>query len=432
MKHFLLTATLACCVLASAGASAQDRDVIAGIPVNYDESKTGDWQATLPDLLTLQNGKPVTTAKQWYRQRRPEVLRIVEENQYGRWPARKPKVSYEIDEDLGFGGTAVRKQVTLRFGNDADSPRADVLIYLPKDANAPVPLLLNLSFSPNNLTVADTGVKPGRRWDAKDGSYVEAKAAPGRMRFGLDETIRKYLKEGYGFATVCYTDFEPDINHAAKYGVRSLWFNDGQDEPAGDDEWGAISAWAWGVSNIIDYFEKDPDIDASRIALTGCSRLGKTTIWAGARDQRIAVVIPSCSGEGGAALSRRNYGETVAHLTEGTRFPYQFSRNYAGWADKVEQMPMDAHFVIALIAPRPLLLSTGNTDNWSDPKGEFLAAVQAGKVYELLGEDDLDTDVMPPAETPIFNTLGYVMHEGGHGVLPQDWDYYLEFLKLYL
>ena len=432
MKHFLLTATLACCVLASAGASAQDRDVIAGIPVNYDESKTGDWQATLPDLLTLQNGKPVTTAKQWYRQRRPEVLRIVEENQYGRWPARKPKVSYEIDEDLGLGGTAVRKQVTLRFGNDADSPRADVLIYLPKDANAPVPLLLNLSFSPNNLTVADPGVKPGRRWDAKTESYVEAEAAPGRMRFGLDDTIRKYLKEGYGFATVCYTDFEPDVNHAAKYGVRSLWFKDGQDEPAGDDEWGAISAWAWGVSNIIDYFEKDPDIDASRIALTGCSRLGKTTIWAGARDQRIAVVIPSCSGEGGAALSRRNYGETVAHLTEGTRFPYQFSRNYAGWADKVEQMPMDAHFVIALIAPRPLLLSTGNTDNWSDPKGEFLAAVQAGKVYELLGEDDLGTDEMPPAETPIFNTLGYVMHDGGHGVLPQDWDYYLEFMKLYL
>ena len=432
MKHFLLTATLACCVLASAGASAQDRDVIAGIPVNYDESKTGDWQATLPDLLTLQNGKPVTTAKQWYRQRRPEVLRIVEENQYGRWPARKPKVSYEIDEDLGLGGTAVRKQVTLRFGNDADSPRADVLIYLPKDANAPVPLLLNLSFSPNNLTVADPGVKPGRRWDAKTESYVEAEAAPGRMRFGLDDTIRKYLKEGYGFATVCYTDFEPDVNHAAKYGVRSLWFKDGQDEPAGDDEWGAISAWAWGVSNIIDYFEKDPDIDASRIALTGCSRLGKTTIWAGARDQRIAVVIPSCSGEGGAALSRRNYGETVAHLTEGTRYPYQFSRNYAHWADKVEQMPMDAHFVIALIAPRPLLLSTGNTDNWSDPKGEFLAAVQAGKVYELLGEDGLGTDEMPPAETPIFNTLGYVMHDGGHGVLPQDWDYYLEFMKLYL
>lgn len=432
MKHFLLTATLACCVLASAGASAQDRDVIAGIPVNYDESKTGDWQATLPDLLTLQNGKPVTTAKQWYRQRRPEVLRIVEENQYGRWPARKPKVSYEIDEDLGLGGTAVRKQVTLRFGNDADSPRADVLIYLPKDANAPVPLLLNLSFSPNNLTVADPGVKPGRRWDAKTESYVEAEAAPGRMRFGLDDTIRKYLKEGYGFATVCYTDFEPDANHAAKYGVRSLWFKDGQDEPAGDDEWGAISAWAWGVSNIIDYFEKDPDIDASRIALTGCSRLGKTTIWAGARDQRIAVVIPSCSGEGGAALSRRNYGETVAHLTEGTRYPYQFSRNYAHWADKVEQMPMDAHFVIALIAPRPLLLSTGNTDNWSDPKGEFLAAVQAGKVYELLGEDGLGTDEMPPAETPIFNTLGYVMHDGGHGVLPQDWDYYLEFMKLYL
>lgn len=433
MKHYLLTASILFCMISVCGMHAQERDVIAGIPVNYDETRTGDWKATIPELLTLNNGKPVTTSRQWYRQRRPEILEIVEENQYGKWPAKKPKVRHEINEDLGLGGTAIRKQVTLYFSEDPEGPHADVLIYLPKDANAPVPLLLNLSFMPNNTTVSDEGVKEGRRWDDKNKTYVTVPSTPGRPSFGsLDNTIRKFLKEGYGFATVCYTDFEPDVNHAAKYGVRGLWFKDGQEEPAADDQWGAISAWAWGVSNIIDYFEKDKDIDASRIALTGCSRLGKTTIWAGARDQRIAVVIPSCSGEGGAALSRRNYGETVAHLTEPSRYPYQFARNYAKWADKVDQMPMDSHFIIALIAPRPLLLSTGNTDTWSDPKGEFLAATEAGKVYELLGKDDLGTDVMPQAEQPIFNTLGYVMHDGGHGVMPQDWDYYLEFIKKYL
>lgn len=430
MKHHLLTAALICLVCASV-ADAQDRDVIAGIPVNYDESKAGDWKSMLPDLLTLDNGRKVTTSRQWYNQRRPEVLKAVEENQFGKWPARRPGVRYEISEDSGLDGAAVRRQLTMYFSKDADSPRAEVLIYLPKDAEAPVPLLLNLSFTPNNLTVADPGIKPGRRWDAAGRRYVEAETPADGPKHGLDSTIRKFLDAGYGFATVCYTDFEPDAPGAAVYGVRGLFIKEGQDGPA-DDEWGAVSAWAWGVSNIIDYFEKDEDIDASRIALTGCSRLGKTTLWAGARDSRIAVVIPSCSGEGGAALSRRNFGETVAHLTEATRYPYQFAGNYAGWAADVDGMPMDAHFLIALIAPRPLLLSTGSTDNWSDPRGEFLAAVEAGPVYELLGRDDLGTNVMPAAETPIFNTLGYVMHEGGHGVLPQDWDYYLEFLKLYL
>lgn len=431
MRHFLLTATLACSILAATGAGAQDRDVIAGIPVNYDESKTGDYKATLPDVLTMQNGKKVTTSKQWYRQRRPEILRIFEENQYGKWPARKPKLRYEVSEDLGFGGSAVRKQVTIYFSKDNDGPRADVLIYLPKDANGPVPLLLNLSFSQNNLVVSDPGVKPGRRWDAKTRTMSTVESSGRARRFGLDDTIREYLKEGFGFATLCYTDIEPDFNHGATLGVRGLYLKDGREEPEAD-EWGAISAWAWGVSNVIDYFEKDPDIDADRIALTGCSRLGKTTMWAGAREPRIAVVIASCSGEGGAALSRRNFGETVAHLTEPTRFPYQFAANYGRYGADTDSMPMDAHMLVALIAPRPLLLSTGSTDNWSDPKGEFYAAVEAGKVYELLGKDDLGTNVMPQAEQPIFNTLGYVMHEGGHGVLPQDWKYYLEFIKRYL
>lgn len=416
--------------MVAGSASAQDKDTIAGIPVNYDESKVRDYKATLPDALTLQNGKKVQNAKEWYRKRRPEILKLFEENQYGKWPAKKPKLRYEISQDYGLEGSAVRKQVTLYFSKDNDGPRVDVLIYLPKDATGPVPLLLNLSFSPNCLTVADPGVKEGRRWD-RQGNLSIVKSNPEMAGHGLDATVREFLKEGYGFATLCYTDIEPDFKDGVKYGVRSLYLKDGQTGPA-DDEWGAISAWAWGVSNVIDYFEKDPDIDAKRIALTGCSRLGKTTMWAGARESRIAVVIASCSGEGGAALSRRNFGETVAHLTAPTRYPYQFAANYGKYAADVTKSPVDANLLIALIAPRPLLLSTGSSDNWSDPRGEFYAAVEAGPVYELLGKYDLGTNVMPAAEKPIFNTLGYVMHDGGHGVLPQDWKYYLDFIKLYL
>lgn len=428
-KHTFYGLCLVAGLTLSANAvSAQDRDVIAGIPVNYDESKVGDYKQGLPDLLTMNNGKKVTTAKQWMSKRRPEILKILQENQYGKWMAKKPKLRYSVEQDLGLEGSAVRKQVTVYFTPDDNGPRVDVLVYLPKDANGPTPLLLNLSFSPNNMTVNDPGVKVGRRWDARTKEMVPASmnGAMGGFRFGMDNTIKEYLKEGFGFATLCYTDITPDFQDDAKLGVRGLY------KDPGADGWGSISCWAWGVSNVMDYFEKDPDIDATRIALTGCSRLGKTTIWTGAMEQRIKVVMPSCSGEGGAAISRRVYGETVAHLTEPSRFPYQFAANYGKWANNMTNMPMDAHMVVALIAPRPLLLQTGSTDTWSDPTGEWLSAIEASPVYALFGKDNVSGMEMPGPDQPIYHTLGYVMHDGGHGTVPADWKYYLEFMKMYL
>jgi hypothetical protein len=180
----------------------------------------------------------------------------------------------------------------------------------------------------------------------------------------------------------------------------------------------------------MDYLETDKGVDGKRVAILGVSRLGKTVMWAGAHDTRFAAVIASCSGEGGAAISRRNYGETVAHLVANGRYPYQFAANYAKWGSKVDQMPVDANLLVALIAPRPLLLQTGDQDFWSDPKGEFVAAVAAGPVYKLLGKQDLGTDEMPAAGTPILHTLSYYMHPGGHGTLPADWDVYLKFLGM--
>ena len=423
---------LACGVVACFSLSAQDRDVIAGIPVNYDETKVGDYKTNLPDPLVFNNGKPVTNAKQWAK-RRKEILKLMQENQYGKWPSKKIPVSYSVKQDLGLNGTAVRKQITVDF---AGHNKLDVLVYLPKDANGPVPVLLNLSFFGNSMAVSDEGILPGYTWDRESGKQVEIKPRAGfggmMMRSsGMNATVKEYLEAGFGFATLCYTDIDPDALNSATYGVRGILLKNGATQPAAD-EWGSISAWAWGVSKVMDYFEKDPDIDAKRIALTGCSRLGKTTIWTGAIEDRIAVVMPSCSGEGGAAISRRNYGETIAHLVEPTRFPYQFCANYAKWGPDPTTSPVDANLLVALIAPRPLLLQTGSTDTWSDPKGEFISAVEAGKVYKLLGKDDLGVTEMPPADTPIYNTLGFVMHEGGHGVMPQDWKYYLEFMKRYL
>ena len=182
----------------------------------------------------------------------------------------------------------------------------------------------------------------------------------------------------------------------------------------------------------MDYVETDPKIDAQRIAIMGVSRLGKTVLWAGAADPRIALIIASCSGEGGAALSRRHYGETIAHLAAPKRYPYQFCANYGMWGDKVDQFPVDAHMLLALIAPRPVLLQTGNTDKWSDPYGEFLSAVAAEPVYTLLGKQGLGTKTMPGPGEPILHDIGFFMHDGGHGTLPGDWDVFFAFLEKHL
>ena len=395
---------------------------VAGIPVNYDEAKVGTY--TLPDPLTLANGKPVKDAKTWMNQRRPEIVKLFEENEYGRAPGRPAAMRFDVFEKgaPAFDGKAIRKQVTIYFTGKEDGPKADVLLYLPANATKPAPVLLNISFTANSNTVKDPGVKPGEIW-GRDKKRVPAAGGPS---FG-SINVPKILDAGFGFATIYYGDIDPDFLGGVPLGIRAAYLKPGQTEPA-PDEWGAIAAWGWGLSRVMDYFETDKGVDAKRVAIYGVSRLGKTVMWAGAHDTRFAAVIASCSGEGGAALSRRNFGETVAHLTAPTRYPYQFAANYAKYAQHVDQMPVDANMLVALIAPRPLLLQTGDQDFWSDPKGEFLAAVAAGPVYKLLGKPDLGTDEWPYAGTPIYHTLSYYMHAGGHGALPGDWDIYLKFL----
>lgn len=429
-KSRSLVAALASVVLLSLGTASGQRQNeppknVAGIPVNYDESLVGSY--TLPDPLVLSDGRRVRDAKTWYKQRRPEIVRLFEEQQFGRSPGRPAGMSFDVFDKgtPALGGKALRRQVTIYFSRDKAGPKMDLLVYLPAGARKPVPVLLNLSFTANSNTVDDPGIKPGEVW-GRDLKRVPA--SQGRSFGKLD--VLPFLASGIGVATVYYGDIDPDFPGGIAYGVRSLYLKPGQTEPA-PDEWGTIAAWGWGLSRALDYFETDRGVDAKRVAITGASRLGKTVLWAGARDTRFALVIASCSGEGGAALSRRNFGETVKHLTAPTRYPYQFAANYQKLADRAGESPVDAHMLLALIAPRPLLLQTGDTDLWSDPKGEFLSAVAAGPVYRLLGGQGLDTDRMPPAGQPILHTLGYYMHAGGHGTIPSDWALFLKYMQLH-
>lgn len=430
-KYYCATASLAFALMLSVCAAHSQtqntpRTEVAGIPVNYDESLVGTY--TLPDPLMLANGKPVRDAKTWSEKRRPEIVRLFEENQFGRSPGRPAGMSFDVFDKgtPALDGKAIRKQVTVYFSRDKAGPKMDLLIYLPAEARKPVPLLLNLSFSANSSAVDDPSIKPGEIW-SRDKKRVPA--PPGANIGRLN--IAPFLAQGIGVATIYYGDIDPDFLGGIPYGVRKLYLKPGQTEPA-PDEWGAIGAWAWGLSRAMDYLETDKGVDAKRVAILGVSRLGKTVLWAGAHDPRFAMVIASCSGEGGAALSRRHYGETIKHLTAPSRYPYQFCANYGKYGDQVNQFPVDAHMLIALIAPRPVLLQTGDTDTWSDPKGEFLAAAAAGPIYRLLGKQGLDTDQMPPAGQAILHTLGYYMHAGGHGTIPSDWDQFLKFMQMHL
>lgn len=378
---------------------------------NYDEAKVGTY--TLPDPLVLQNGQPVRDADTWFKQRRPEILKLYETHIYGRVPERAPKITFEVVEtdSKAMDGTAIRKHLVARFGSSPDGPKVNLVMYLPAKASGPVPMLLQLLFGnpPSTNAASATGDNTPRN-----------EAGP----------IADFLARGYGYACVRYTEFEGDtVSNHLKI-ARALALAPDQTKPDAD-EWGTISTWAWGTRRILDYFETDPAVDAKRVALIGHSRLGKTALWAGAQDARFALVFSSCSGEMGAALARRDFGETVDDMV--ANLPWQFADNFQKFSAHWSDMPVDAHMLIALNAPHPVFITGGTQDQWADPRGQFLAQVAAGPVYRLVGRKDLGTTELPALDTPLISgDLGFYYHTGGHSITAADWNTFLDFAGKYL
>jgi hypothetical protein len=395
-------------------------------PTNYDEEIVGAY--TLPDPLLFNDGTPVRTAADWTERRRVEVQELFVAAVHGRTPHPPHETRFEVfDHDVrAIGGKAVRKQIAMRFIPDAGGPVANLLLYLPVGAG-PAPVFLLLNFPGNQTLVSDPAVLPATFHDRAMGARHRAPEESRGSDAGFD--LEKLLDRGYGFATVCYQEIEPDFDTGYAHGLRSCFFAPEQTEPAPDD-WGAIGAWAFGLSRALDYLETVPAVDARRVAAVGHSRLGKTVLWAGAQDPRFAMVIANCSGAGGAALARRNYGETIRNLVD--VFPHWFCGNLRTYADNVANLPVDMHELIGLNAPRPVYVTAAEEDRWADPKGQFLACVAAGPVYRLLGARDLGTDHLPPLDEPVHGTIGFHLRRGGHAVTAFDWDQFLAFADMHL
>lgn len=392
---------------------------------NYHEQKVPRY--TLPDPLTMCDGTAVTDAQTWKYHRRPEIIELFRKYVYGRAPIEKPKdmgFKHFDNERNALGGLAIRKQVMI--STKSEGPMMDVLIFLPKNAEKPVSTFVLLNFGGNHTIHSDPAIKLSERWmrpgeGVKDHRATEASRGRSSSRFPVEQI----LKRGYGLATIYYGDIDPDFHDGFKNGVHPKF-----DRERGPDSWGSIGAWAWGLSRAMDYFEWDDEIDQSKIAVLGHSRLGKTALWAGARDQRFAIVISNNSGCGGAALSRRAYGETVKRIN--TSFPHWFCDNFKAFNDKEGEIPVDQHMLIALIAPRPVYVASADEDLWADPRGEYLSCKHAEPVYRLLGQKGLSKKHMPDLNQPVNKgAIGYHVRSGRHALTEYDWKCYMDFADLH-
>jgi len=363
---------------------------------NYTESKAGGY--ILPDPLKLNNGRMVTRAADWRKYRRPEILHDFQIDVYGQIPRHPPKVNFQVihTDSQALGGLAIQRNVVGHIDNSgfpAARPSIPFTLYLPAAARKPVPLMVIV-------------------W----GGFP----AP----LG---TIREILDTGWAVAIVNTGAIQQDNGSGLDAGIIGL-VNKGKSRKP--DDWGVLAAWSWGLSRTLDYFEKDKSINPKEIGIQGHSRWGKAAILAGAMDRRWAMVFSSCAGAMGTSLEKRSWGETIDNVA-GTQEYHWMAGNFLRYAGHWKDMPVDAHELIALVAPRPVFITGGTQDQWSDPHGEFLACMGANPVYRLLGVKGLGTTIMPaPNVSLVSGNLAFREHAGGHTDVP-DWPVFLHFAHRY-
>ncbi len=386
---------------------------------NYDESKANPYP-DLPDPLLLKNGKKVTTAKMWWDQRRPEIVEDFDREIYGRLPKVMPGVKWEVtkttEETVG-DVPVITKQLVGHVDNSA-YPQITVDIQAslttPAKTPGPVPVILEFGFG----GPARGGGGAGR--------------GPGPTGPTGPTWQQQVLAKGWGYAVMSTNSVQADNGAGLTAGIIGL-VNKGQ--PRKVDDWGALRAWGWGASRVLDYFETDKSVDAKHVGIEGHSRYGKAVALAMAYDSRFAIAFVSSSGEGGVKVHRRNWGELVENVAAPNEYHWMAGNflKYAGplnWND----MPVDSHELVALCAPRPVFISGGatNGDGWVDAKGMFLAAAGAGPVYKLLGKKDMGTSEFPPIETPLIDgDVAFRQHSGGHTPAP-NWPTFITFASRYM
>lgn len=411
------------------GAVIVTMPIAAGADTNYDESAVVPY--TLPDALAGPDGKPAATPEDWAARCRPHQFALLEKNVYGRrLPSSQVMVAGEperADVTLAGGVRATRLQVRLRLGDGPKAATVDLLVYLPK-AERPVPVFLNLNFKGNQAEHPDPEIWLTRAWlpnDEQNGIVGNRATEASRTANARRWPVEAMLSRGYGMATACYGDIFPDKPDGRAGSVLASLGRPVEGELA-PDEPGAIAAWAWGLSRILDWLVRLPEVDATRVIVVGHSRNGKAALWAGACDERFAMVVSNESGCGGAALERRNYGETIADIT--TRFPHWFCPAFATYAGREAEMPTDQHVLLAMMAPRPLYVASAIDDRWADPRGEFLAAVAAEPAWKLFGLEGLGTAEWPPVDAPVESgRIGYHVRTGAHDLLEYDWQRFADF-----
>ena len=408
-------------------------------PANYVESKVGEY--VLPDPLKMQDGRKVDSAKMWNEERRPELLKLFEENVYGKATLLRTgntafKTRYEyLSAKPVYGGKGVLHQFQIIWYQGNDEHRLDVLAFVPKTADVrKVPAFIGLNFMGNHTVDPCPDIRlPARIW-ARSSPPTHAPAKEEDRGLQAHRwPVELFLDRGYALVTAYYCDIEPDANGAYRHGIRKFLYKEGEKQKP--NEANTIATWAWGLGEILDsveHFQDKLGIDPTKTAVNGHSRLGKTALWAGAIDPRFAVVISNDSGCGGAALARRNYGETVHRIN--TAFPHWFCDNFKKYNLDVHALPVDQHQLVALSAPRPVYVASATQDRWADPKGEFLSAFHADPVYKLLGTNGIGgiPEVPPEPAKSVGGIIRYHCRIGEHNIIEFDWKNYCDFADKYL